>query len=73
MIRARAVIRNGFYSVEFRGHGDESVCAGASMILQAAALGLRDLAKQKPSQIVFEHDVDFQNWNKLDSKDRRKR
>lgn len=53
MIRTRLAKTPGVYNIEAIGHARADVCCAASMIMQAAALGLRDLAKQYPEQIEF--------------------
>ena len=73
MIRVRVTRENGIVSIECVGHSAGDVCRGASMIMQAAALGLRDLAKQYPKQIAFDC-YSFGEWTeKIDSLDRRKK
>jgi len=44
MIKVRVTRENGVVSIECVGHSAGDVCRSASMIMQAAALGLRDLA-----------------------------
>ena len=77
MIRARLVKTAGNYTLIVSGHASGEVCAGAGMIMQAAALGLRDLAKQFPRQIAFdayeEGHVNGGWTDKIDSEDNRKR
>ena len=76
MIKARVVIRDGYYGIQMIGHGNSENCAAASMMMAAAALGLRDLAKQSPRDVDFEADVDVRHapgWRSIDSRDRRKK
>lgn len=54
MIRARFIKVNGVYEISLAGHAQADVCCGAGMIMQAAMLGLRDLAKQYPKEIMVE-------------------
>lgn len=74
MIRVSVLKRDGFIQITARQHGRADVCAAASMILQAAALGLRDCAKQWPREITFDGDVyGSEHDEALDSTDNRKR
>lgn len=73
MIRVRAVKASGLFDLSVAGHSQDDVCCAAGMIMQAAILGLRDLAKQYPKCIAFEA---FQNdgWtDAVDSTDKRKK
>jgi uncharacterized protein YsxB (DUF464 family) len=71
VIRARVIKRDGLIYIETHGHARSDVCCAVSMMLQACALGLRDLAKQFPRHISFEEDV-FGGRQTLDSTDTRK-
>lgn len=64
MIKARAVVRNGGFTLSIKDHGAAAVCAGASAIMFAAALGLRELAERYPLEISFEEDA---SYTQLDS------
>ena len=72
MIHVRVYRADGYYKIELIGHAREDVCAGASMIAQAAALGLRDLGRQYPRQIDFVCEGEG-GYQVLDSPDARKR
>lgn len=59
------IIREGYMSVEIRGHTRPDVCAGASAMLHAAALGLRELSKKYPRLIRYVADVETKEWTPL--------
>lgn len=59
MIQARAVIRDGSFVLSIQEHGHENVCAGASAIMFAAALGLREMAGRYPDEIAFTEDCKY--------------
>ena len=73
VIRARLVRQSGVIALESIAHADRSVCSAASMILQAAALGLRDLAKQFPKDITFTALIDGDLTDDIHSTDNRVR
>lgn len=73
MIKVRATKYSGLYLLEAKGHARADVCCGAGMIMQAAILGLRDLAKQFPKQISFEGFQGEAFTDTVDSTDRRKK
>ena len=73
MIRVRFIAQDGLYQIDAIGHARSEVCAAAGMILQAAGLGLRDLAKQYPRDITFDGHAYGSATEKIDSDDKRKR
>lgn len=73
MIRARFTRQNGHVQVEAIGHARTDVCCGASMVVMAAGLALRDLAKQFPREIEFVGVIDGNLTDKVDSTDVRRK
>lgn len=73
MIKARVVKQDGLILVEAIGHSKTDVCCAASMLLQAAALGLRDLAMQFPQEIVFHGIQEGGITDDIESTDQRPR
>lgn len=63
---------DGHVSITCNGHAASDVCRAASMIMQAAALGLEDLAKQYPKDVAFFGFAAGEHRYAFSSDDRRK-
>ena len=63
MIRARLIRSNGALSLTTGGHASAEVCATASLLVHSAAIGLRDLARLFPGEIVFDGYDDTTDWD----------
>lgn len=60
MIKVQYTRYDGYNKLEVQDHGEYGACSGVSWVIHAAAMGLSNMAKQYPEDIVFE----FNNFDR---------